>query len=431
MRRLRARVRGGEVDGSGWNAERVVQESRGIQDQLVQWRRHLHENPEVGTETPETAAYVAAALRDIGLAVREGVGGHGVVAVLQGGGLGVSRVPGGSGGPARTFAVRADMDALSIQEETGLAFASKRPGKMHACGHDGHTAMALGAAKVLSLAKEHLAGNVKFIFQPAEEGPGGAKPMIEDGVLDDPKVNAIIGLHMGVLWDVPSGSVGVMPGPMMAAMDRFEMVVKGQGGHGAMPHQAIDAVCAASQLVTALQTIVSRRVNPLAPAVVTVGKFHAGTAFNIIAATAALEGTVRCLDEGLRKRMPEYIREIAEGVCRGMGAECELSYFWGYPVLENDCAFTEFFAGVARDVLGADRVARLPEPTMGGEDMAYYLREVPGTFFFLGSRPSSGPVHPHHNSKFDIDEGTLWTGAALLAETARRWLESGETQVRN
>lgn len=398
-------------------AGRTIGIARELAKDIAEWRRYLHAHPETGAETPETAAYVAAVLRVLGLEVRTGVGGYGVVGVLRG-------ITDNGQSDSRTIAVRADMDALNVQEETGLEFASKVPGKMHACGHDGHVAMALGAASILSRMKDGIRGNVKFIFQPAEEGPGGAKPMIEDGVLQDPQVDAIVGLHMGCIWNVPTGSVGVKPGAMMAAMDRFEILVKGKGGHGAMPHQTSDALYVGAQIVSALQGIVSRRTNPLAPSVITVGQFHSGSAFNIIPGTAWLEGTARCLDEELRARIPEMIREVAQGVAATMGAECEVTYHLGYPVVVNDRDFTDFFASVARDVLeaaGGGAVQQLPEPTMGGEDMAYYLREVPGTFFFLGSRPEV--AYPHHNSKFDIDERTLPVGAALLAETARRWLE--------
>lgn len=422
MRRLRTRA-GEGLRARGRSAAGGAADARDIQDQLVAWRRHFHENPEVGTETPETAAYVAGILTDLAFEVRTGVGGHGVVGVLRGG-------TAGAAGAGVTFAIRSDMDALNISEDTGLPFASNRPGKMHACGHDAHMAMALGAATVLSRIRESLPGNVKFIFQPAEEGPGGAKAMLEDGALEEPKVDAIVGLHIGCLWDVPSGSVGVMPGPMMAAMDRFEIVVKGKGGHAAMPHQAVDSVVVGSHVVTALQTVVSRKVSPLAPAVVTVGRFQAGTAHNIIAATAALEGTARCLNEDLRGKMPGYIEQVAKGVCQGLGADCDVTYYLGYPVVVNDPEFTAFFEGVAREVLGEDRVTRLSEPTMGGEDMAFYLQKVPGTFFFLGSTPSSGQIFPHHNPRFDIDEATLPVGATLLAETAKRWLADQAARLR-
>lgn len=391
----------------------LAEEARRVQSRLVQWRRHLHQNPEIGTEVPQTAAFVAGRLREMGLAVRDGVGGLGVVGLLEG------------GHPGPTLAIRADMDALKVTEETGLPFASKHPGRMHACGHDGHTAIALGTAEILASHREQLQGNVKFIFQPAEEGPGGAKPMIQDGALLNPKVDAVIGLHLGVIWDLPPGTVGVRSGPMMASTDRVEITIKGKGGHGAMPHQTVDAVAIGAQVVTALQTIVSRRVDPLEPAVVTIGSFHAGTTFNVIADTAVMQGTVRCLRESLRQRMPEHIERMVQGVATGMGAEASLNYLPGHPVLENDPEFTAFFAGVAKEVLGEGKVVTLSQPTMGGEDMSYFLNEVPGTYFFLASgNPAKGIVYPHHHPRFDIDEDVLWMGVALFAEAAWRWLDN-------
>ncbi len=390
----------------------LIDAARKLQDQLVTWRRDLHRIPEVGLELPKTARYVAEVLRNLGLEVREGVGGHGVVAVLR-----------GRKGPGRTFAIRADMDALPVQEETGLPFASQHPGRMHACAHDGHMAMALGAAQVLSENRHRLPGCVKFIFQPAEEGPGGAKPMIDDRCLEEPRVDAIIGLHLGNIWDLPSGTVGVKAGPMMAATDRFEITVRGKGGHGAMPHNTQDALCIAAQLVGALQTVVSRNLSPLAPAVLTVGRFHAGTAFNIIAETAHLEGTVRCLSEEIRQQIPQHMERIIRGITQAGGAQYEFSYHWGYPVLVNDPDFTAFFAQVAREVVGSERVRELDVPTMGGEDMAYYLQQVPGTFFFLASgTEEKGTKYPHHNPRFDFDEEVMWIGTALFVETAMRWL---------
>lgn len=389
----------------------LVEAAKRIQPLLIEWRRHLHQHPEIGAEVPETAAFVAERLREMGLTVREKVGGFGVVGLLEG----------SYSGP--TLAIRADMDALPITEETGLPFASKHPGRMHACGHDGHTAILLGTAKILAAHRDGLKGKVKFIFQPAEEGPGGAKPMIEDGALSNPPVDAIIGLHLGVIWDLPPGTVGVRPGSMMASTDRFEIRIKGKGGHGAMPHQTVDAVVVGAQVVTALQTIVSRRVDPLEPVVVTVGSLHAGSTFNVIADTAVLKGTVRCFQEALREKIRREIEMIARGVAAGMGAEATVDYLPGHPPLINDPNFTDFFVGVARDILGEKRVVTLPYPTMGGEDMSYFLNAVPGTYFFLASgNPAKGIVYPHHHPKFDIDEDVLWLGTALFAETAWRWL---------
>jgi amidohydrolase len=381
------------------------------QAEMVGWRRHLHQYPEVGLDTPLTSAYIATQLQDLGLEVCRGCGGHGVVGLLRG------------DAPGKAFAIRADIDALPVAEATGLPFASRHPGRMHACGHDGHAAIALGAARILSQLAPTLAGPVKFIFQPGEEGPGGAAPMIGDGVLEAPPVGAIIGLHLGVIWDLPSGAVGVRPGATMASMDRFDIEVVGRGGHGAMPERTVDTLCAAAALVMQLQTIVSRRISPLEPAVVTVGSLAAGSAFNVIAERAHLSGTTRALSPTVRAALPGLIAAVAEGVATGTGAEVRVDYQWGYPVLENDAAFTAFFRELATGLLGRGRVFDLPAPTMGGEDMAFYLQQVPGTFFALGSgTPERGTVHPHHSPKFDFDEEVMWVGAALLAESARRWL---------
>lgn len=365
--------------------------------------------PEVGLNLPKTAAYVSTSLKEMGLIVQEGVGNcSGVVGVLEG------------AHPGKTFAIRADMDALPITEETGLPFVSKHRGKMHACGHDGHMAIALGAARLLSDMKKDLYGRVKFIFQPGEEGPGGAKPMIESGVIED--VDAIIALHLGI-WNVPAGHIGIKKGPMMASMDKFDIEVIGRGGHGAMPHLTVDAVCVASQIVSALQSIVSRKVSPTHPAVITVGSMHAGSAFNVIAERAVLEGTTRSLSPVVREQFPEWIESIVEGTCKGMGADYRFEYSWGYPPVVNEGYFTDFFQSVVEDLLGKDYVHQLSEPTMGGEDMAFYLEKVPGTFFALGIASEEGIPFPHHNPRFDIDESAMWTGTALLSETAARWLD--------
>ncbi len=388
----------------------ILERAKEFQDRMVLWRRHVHMYPEIGLETPKTAAFVADVLGGMGLSVRQKVGGHGVVAVLEG------------NSPGPVIAIRADMDALPMEELTGLPFASRNKGFMHACGHDGHVAIALGAAGVLSQVRHALRGSVKFMFQPAEEGPGGALPMISDGALEDPNVDAVVGLHLWVSEDFPSGAVGIRPGPLMAATDRARITIKGEGGHGAMPHEAVDALCVGAHVVTALQTVVSRRASPLQPVVITVGTFQAGTAANIIAEEATLECTVRCLDSDLHGRLPHYIEAVVRGICQAMGADYEFDYVRGYPVLENDLGFTAFFADVARSLLGTESVVTLREPTMGGEDMAYFLQKVPGTYFFLGSSPAGDRFYPHHNPRFDIDEDVFWIGAGLLAETALRWL---------
>ena len=392
--------------------EPIKKEARGIQKQLVKWRRYLHQHPETGAEVPETAAFVARRLRAMGLEVRTGVGGHGVVATLRG------------KKPGKTLAIRSDMDGLLVREETGLAFASKNEGRMHACGHDAHMAMTLGAAQVLSRHRGELSGNVKFLFQPAEEGPGGAKPMIRDGALKNPKVDAVIGMHIGSVWtEAKIGQVYVSHGPMLAAMDRIDVKIKGKGGHGAVPHRAVDPVSMACQVVTALQTIVSREVNPVEPAVVTIGKIAGGSAYNVIPGEVALEGTVRVLKQELREFLNRRIEGIIRGVTAAMRGEYEYRYTYGYPPVTNDARFTEEFAEVAREIVGPRNVKEIPEPSMCGEDMAYFLNAAPGTYFFLaGCNRRKGQVHPHHHSRFDVDEEVFWKGTALLSAMALRWL---------
>jgi len=350
----------------------IKEKAKTLQNELVEWRRHFHRNPEVGLEVPETAAYVTNQLKKMGFQVRTGVGGHGVVGLLKG------YLPG------KTIAIRSDMDALPIKEETGLPFASEVEGMMHACGHDAHMAMALGSAKILSENRDKIRGNVKFLFQPAEEGPGGARPMIEGGALENPKVDAIIGLHTGSIWKGASpGDVYISYGPMMACMDRIDVTIKGKGGHGAMPHLTVDAISMASHVISALQTIISREINPINSAVITIGKIKGGSACNIIPEEVTFEGTVRAFTQEHREFLDKRIEEIIRGVTSAMRGGYEYLYPYGYPPLVNDPGFTEQFAEVAKEAIDPDKVKEIPEPSMVGEDMAYFLKEVPGTFFFL------------------------------------------------
>ncbi len=391
----------------------VLDEARALQGQLIEWRRYLHRFPEVELNTPETAKFVKQQLEAMGLEVRYPVGVNGVVGLLRG------------HKPGKTFAIRADIDGLRIREETGLQFASEKEGMFHGCGHDGHTAMALGAAKLLSNHCEDICGSVKFLFQPGEEGPGGAKPMIEDGAMDNPKVDAVIGTHLGGVWpNLKPGQIGISFKPMFACLDRIKIRVKGKGGHGAAPHETVDPISMAAHAYVTLQTIVSREVKPVQPAVITVGKFHGGTAYNIIPEEVDLEGTVRAFDQGLRESLARRIGEIFEGVTTGMRGTCEYEYTFGYPPTVNDPEFTREFQELAAEVVGADNVIELDEPTMGGEDMAYFLQQAPGTFFFLCSHnKEKGIVYPHHHPRFDIDEDVLWIGTALFSHTAVSWLK--------
>lgn len=378
--------------------EEEIRESFG--EDIVALRRDIHREPELGFDTEKTAEKVLAALEGLPLEIQTGVAENGVVATLKGGG----------DGP--TIALRADMDALPIHEETGLPFASGVDGKMHACGHDGHTSMLVGAARALSQdhLRERLGGIVKFVFQPAEEGGGGGRVMVEEGVAED--VRSIFALH---LWPgLPFGTAATKAGPIMAAADAFEMTVKGKGGHGAMPHQTVDAVAISAQVVTALQTLVAREVNPVEPAVVTVGEIGAGSAFNIIPETARLGGTVRTLDDDLRQRMPERIEELARGVARGMRGDAELGYRFSYPVTRNDAGAAGLALGVAGELFGEENTIELAHPSMGGEDFAFFLEKVPGAFIWLGV----GDVSGLHTPKFAFDEEVLPRGSALFVALA-------------
>jgi len=377
----------------------LVEEVRdGFGEDIVALRREIHKEPELGFDTKKTAEKVLAALDGLPLEIQTGVAENGIVATLKGEG----------DGP--TVALRADMDALPIHEETDLPFASGTDGKMHACGHDGHTSMLVGAAKALSGMRDRLNGTVKFIFQPAEEGGGGGRVMVEEGVADD--VNSIFALH---LWPgLPFGVAATKGGPIMAAADAFEMTVRGSGGHGAMPHLAADAIVIAAQVVTALQTIVSREVDPVAPAVLTVGEIGAGSAFNIIPETARLGGTVRTFDTDLRERMPERIEELAKGVAKGMRGDAELDYKFSYPVTSNDAGAAKLALGVAGELFGEESVEELVHPSMGAEDFSYFLEKLPGAFIWLGV----GDVSGLHTPKFAFDEEILPRGAALLTALA-------------
>jgi hippurate hydrolase len=385
----------------------VVQKFNGLKEEIredfgekiVALRRDIHREPELGFDTKKTAEKVLGALEGLPLEVQTGVAENGIVATLRG----------KDGGP--TVGLRADMDALPIHEETGLPFASEIEGKMHACGHDGHTSMLVGAAHALCGMRERLTGTVKFFFQPAEEGGGGGRVMVEEGVADD--VASVFALH---LWPgLPFGTAATKAGPIMAAADAFEMTVRGKGGHGAFPHQTADAIAMAAQIVTALQTLVSREVDPVEPAVVTVGEIGAGSAFNIIPETARLGGTVRTLNEDLRRRMPERIEQIARGVAGGMRGDAELEYQFSYPVTMNDEGAAQHALTVIRDLFGEENTLELPNPAMGGEDFAFFLEKIPGAFIWLGVGED---VSYLHTPTFAFDEEILPHGAALLTALA-------------
>ncbi len=370
-------------------------------ERIVEARRALHRIPEAAHAEHKTAAFVAGWLQQIGLDVQSGVGGTGVVSLLKG------------GSPGKTLMIRADMDALPVQEETGLSFASEHPGAMHACGHDANMAMVLGAAAVLAGVRDRLKGSVKFVFQPAEEGASGAKPMIEAGVMEDPHVEWAIGCH---LWPgMPEGHVGVKAGPLMAAMDRFDIKILGRGGHGAMPHLCVDALEVGTQVVSALQRVVSRQMDPLQPSVVTVGSFHAGTAFNVIPETAEMCGTTRTFDRDIWHSWPKRLERVVRGVCEAMGARYDFRYTYGCPPTVNDPAMAELVRRCAVAAVGEDHVAA-PDSTMGGEDMSCFLERAQGCYYFLGVGKEGGA--PVHNPRFDFNEAVLLIGAEIHCRVA-------------
>lgn len=380
-------------------------------DEMVRIRRDFHQYPELSFQEERTPQKIAEYYERLGLEFRSGVGGRGVVARLKG------------GSPGKTVALRADFDALPIQDEKDVEYRSKVEGVMHACGHDAHTAQLLVLARVLSQYRQQINGDIVFIHQFAEEvPPGGAKPMIEDGCLDG--VDAIFGTH---LWsNFPLGMVGIREGYLMAAMDRFDIEITGKGGHGAAPHETIDSIVIASQILNQLQTIVSRNVNPVDSAVVTVGEFHGGTAFNVIAEKTRMSGTARSFKDEVRDLLENRVRRIVASTCEGAEATGVVHYERGYPAVWNHPSETEHVKKCAGAIVGVQGVFEM-EPVMGGEDFAYYLREVPGAFFFTGARnEEKGAKYPHHHPRFDIDERSMVVAAKILASVAINYLGQSE-----
>ncbi|WP_010916998.1 carboxypeptidase CpsA [Thermoplasma volcanium] len=368
-------------------------------ERMIEIRRDLHEHPELSYKEVRTAKLVADTLRSFGIEVRENVGGTGVVGLLRGKKGNV------------TIGLRADMDALPVQEQTGLPFASKNSGVMHACGHDSHVAMLIGAAYVLSKHGDELDGNVKFLFQPAEEdgGRGGALPMIEDGALENPHVDHVFGLH--VLGDFPAGYFAIRGGPIMAAPDSFKIEVHGRGGHGSAPWDTVDPIFVSSQIIQALYGMRSRNVDQRDPLVISVCSVHSGTKDNIIPDNALLEGTLRTLDEDVRADMKKKISNTAEAVAGAFGAKADVSFIENaYPVTYNDPAITEEVKSILSSIKGMKTMET--KPLLGGEDVSRFLQRAPGTYYFLGTRnEKKGIIYPNHSSKFTVDEDYLKYGA--------------------
>jgi len=388
------------------------EQARKLRQELVQFRRDLHRHPELGMQEVRTSRKVREALQGLGLEIRHPVANTGVVALLRG------------RSPSPVVALRADMDALPIQDRKEVPYASQVPGVMHACGHDGHTTILVGVARILAGMRDRLPGSVKFIFQPAEEGPGGALPMIEEGALRDPDVDWIVGLHLSP--ELPVGKVAVRYGVAGAAADAFRLVVTGAGGHGAAPHRAVDAIAVSAQCIAALQTLVSREVNPTDPVVITVGTIHGGYRHNVIADRVVMEGTIRTLDRSVRDGIPERMRRLLGGVAEAMRARIELEVERGYPPLVNDERVAAAVQRSAEKVLGPDKVEVLDRPTMGAEDFAYFLERVPGCFFRLGGgNEEKGIIHPGHHPEYDFDEEALVVGVAVMSQVVLDLLGEG------
>jgi amidohydrolase len=370
---------------------------------VVDLRRDFHMHPELGFEEVRTARVVAERLRALGYEVKTGIGQTGVVGILR------------TKKPGKTILLRADMDCLPIDELSGVPYASAFPGKMHACGHDGHTAMLLGAAQLIMERAELLHGTIVLCFQPAEEGKGGARAMIEDGVLEDPHIDRVYGLHLTSLY--PTGQVLVRPGPVMASSDSIEVSVRGRGGHGAAPHQTIDPVLTSAYFISQVQSVVSRNVDPIEPAVVTVGAIHGGTIHNVIPDSVDLLGTVRAFSEAERTQMKPRIERVLAGCCAAAGAEYDYRYIERYPVTINDDTEATYVHGLAARTVGEQHLGELVQ-TMGAEDFSFMLQRRPGCFFFIGSQADARTAVAHHNARFALDEACFPTGVRMMVALA-------------
>ena len=379
---------------------------------MVALRRDLHEHPELAFEEVRTSGIVAQRLRTLGLEVQTGVAETGVVGLLRG----AAGKPG-----AKTIAIRADMDALPIHELNEIDYRSTVDGKMHACGHDGHTSILLAVADILSKRRAELTGNVKFIFQPAEEVVGGAEPMVKEGAMQG--VDGIIGLHL--MSDYAFGRVGVRAGTVFASADKLLLTVNGKGGHAAMPNRSVDPIVIAAYIITALQTLISRETSPFSPAVITIGTIQAGTAFNIIPETVEMQGTMRAFTARTSRTMLRRISELANGIANAMGGSCDVQVFNGCPPCTNDATMTELVHQAAAASVGDDQVDSSEEVmTTGSDDMAYFLNAVPGCYFIVGAHnEAKGAKYPHHHPRFNVDEDALPIGVEVLTRAAIEYLK--------
>lgn len=385
------------------NVESLKKIAASHQAEWIELRRTFHRLPELSGHEEKTSERVAAYLRDTGYTVDTGIAGYGVAAVLEG------------GLPGKTALVRADMDALPVNEQSGVEFASENPGAMHACGHDMHMTIGLGVARTLYEKRGELKGRVKFVFQPSEElPPGGAKPMIDAGVLKNPDVDAAFALH--VFPNIPTGVVGVREGIMLSQADDFDLEVVGKGGHGALPHQAVDALAAACEIVSALQVVCSRKLDPIQPAVISIGKMTGGSAHNVICERVMIEGTARAADPDLAKLFPQMIEDTAAGVGRMLGVQTHLTYIPGYPPMKNESRINAHVRKAVKALWGDQALFEIPVPILAGEDFAYFAQEVPAAMFALGvGEAGQADFYPLHHPKFTANENALTVGVATMA----------------
>ncbi len=394
--------------------ETILKQAGDVHKYVVDIRRTIHRNPELGMQEKKTAALICSNLEEMGIPYRSGVGGTGVVGIIDG------TAP----GEGKVIALRADMDALPIQEASDVEYKSQVDGVFHACGHDAHVAMLLGAARILSENRHWFPGKVVLLFQPAEEGPGGAEPMVKDGALDNPPVDGVIGFH--VASADPTGIVKVTPGPMHAAVTEVRIIIRGRGGHAAYPHRSVDAIVLAAQAIMSFQTVISRRVDPVTPAVFTIGTINGGYRHNVIADEVVMTGTFRYFDDRLRDDLVRWTREILDGITKPVGGDYEIGFIFGYPATINHEEFSRFIGKHLTDLLGPEKVLQEKEPSMGGEDFSYFARKVPGVFMMLGTRGKNGEyAHPHHHPCFDIDEEAMKNGVASFVKIAVEFNRGG------
>lgn len=384
----------------------IIKEVKKIENDIINWRRELHKIPEYSFDLPNTSRFIQNKLDEFNIEYRISAK-TGIVATIYGNKMG------------KTIGIRADMDALPVKEDTNLPFKSKNEGFMHACGHDAHVAILLGAAKIFSENKDKLTGNIRLIFQPAEETTGGAKIMIEEGCLDNPKVDHIIGLHIGSLFkDVKNGQIGIRKGSLMASVDSFMVKIKGKGGHGGMPHLCVDPILISAEIITALQKIISRELNPVHGGVITTGMIQGGTDFNIIPEEVMFKGTIRLLEKKDRCFVGERIKSIVSSIAAANRGTAEIDYNQYYPAVINDVNVTNRLMDSIKKIMDEKDIIEIKDPALTAEDVSYYLNEVPGTFFILGSakKHEDGIIYPHHHPRFDIDEKVLWLGTAIYVQ---------------